>query len=119
VSIHDFSLDGKTEADGLAVSRPSGFVGRRMAASIAGVFTVDDQELYRLLALLADSEGQFMEPSALAGMFGPIHLQRAVAAALPLPFDPSRATHVVWGTGGRLVPETEMAAWYKRGQDGG
>ncbi|PBY18848.1 hypothetical protein CJT61_30960, partial [Pseudomonas aeruginosa] len=41
-----------TAADGLAVGRPSGFVGRAMQRLLDGYYTVDDDELFRLLALL-------------------------------------------------------------------
>ena len=71
VSVQDFGLDNNTAADGLAVGRPSGFVGKTLERDISGVFTVKDDELFRLLRLLADTEKIFLEPSALAGFPGP------------------------------------------------
>ncbi len=112
VSVRDFGLDNKTDADGLAVSRPSGFIGKTMAPLIDGVFTVDDKEMYRMLALLADTEGIWMEPSALAGMAG---MSRILSSsAVPDYSQIDAATHIVWGTGGNMVPEEEMDRYYKK-----
>ena len=38
------------------------------------VFTMDDEQLYMLLKVFADSENKFLEPSALAGFPGPARL---------------------------------------------
>ncbi len=103
----DFGLDNHTAADGLAVGRPSGFVGKRLQHVIDGLFTVDDVMLFRYLTLLADTEGQFLEPSALAGMHG---IHHTVASA------PQGATFLVWGTGGSMVPEVEMQHYYQQGK---
>lgn len=119
VSVRDFGLNNITAADGLAVGRPSGFIGRTMAPLIDGVFTVADAELFRLLALLAESEEIRLEPSALAGMAGPPRLEQASTYLKELGLDRKMAgaTHMVWGTGGRLVPEEEMASYCQRGKD--
>lgn len=118
VSVRDFGLDNITAADGLAVGRPSAFIGRIMAPLIDGVFTVSDEELFRLLALLADSEKIFMEPSALAGMAGMVRI--TVAARYLRQHGLSgrllNATHIVWGTGGSMVPAEEMTGYYRRGR---
>jgi D-serine dehydratase len=119
VSVKDFGIDNTTAADGLAVGRPSGFVGKIIAPLLDGVFTVDDREMFRMLALLADSENIRMEPSALAGMAGPTRIlqaeeymeKRGLQAKL------GNATHIVWGTGGRMVPEEEMAGYYQQGEN--
>ncbi|XLM19527.1 pyridoxal-phosphate dependent enzyme, partial [Chromobacterium piscinae] len=70
VSVQDFGIDNRTVADGLAVGRPSGFVGRAMQRLIDGYYTVDDDELFRLLAMMEQTEGLRLEPSALAGAPG-------------------------------------------------
>ncbi len=67
LAVQDFGIDNVTAADGLAVGRPSGFVGHAMQRIIDGYYTVDDGELYALLALMDATEGIRLEPSALAG----------------------------------------------------
>jgi len=118
VSVQDFGLDNITAADGLAVGRPSGFIGRILAPLIDGGFTVNDDTMYRHLALLADSEKIFMEPSALAGMNGMEWVttsrefleQHGQTEQLP------QATHIAWGTGGSMVPPAERESYYRKGK---
>ena len=57
-----------TAADGLAVGRASGFVGRAMERLLDGFYTLSDQTMYDMLGWLAQEEGIRLEPSALAGM---------------------------------------------------
>ncbi len=121
VDVRDFGLSGATEADGLAVARPSGFVGRFLRREISGVYTIQDDMLFRLLALARDAEGIALEPSATAGLTGPAMLLQSQAGqdylrAQGLQDKMGAATHVVWATGGSLVPAAEMEAYYRRGQ---
>ena len=46
ISVQDLGIDNITAADGLAVGRPSGFVGKAMQRLIDGYYTVQDEELY-------------------------------------------------------------------------
>ena len=52
VSVQDFGIDNVTAADGLAVGRASGFVGKAMQRLLDGFYTVSDEEMYSLLALM-------------------------------------------------------------------
>ena len=107
VSVRDFGLTGVTRADGLAVGRPSGFVGRMMEGLLSGEFTVRDGALFDDLRMLLDSEDIFIEPSACAGFAGPRRLLAEAGeylAARGLTEKLGAAAHVVWATGGRLVP---------------
>ena len=111
ISCSELGLSGATCADGLAVGRASGFVGKFIEPHLFGCYTLSDQRMYRLLRLLADTEGIYLEPSALAGMFGPVLSQTApefTGAA-------DAATHIVWATGGSMVPKDEMARYYAQG----
>ena len=91
VSVHDFGLDNKTAADGLAVGTASGFVGKTMEPLLAGCYTIADHTMFHLLKLLADTEGIRLEPSALAGMTGPVNVIREnVAEANSRPSDTYR-----------------------------
>ncbi|MCY1436358.1 D-serine dehydratase [compost metagenome] len=119
VSVQDFGIDNITAADGLAVGRPSGFVGRAMQRLIDGYYTVTDEELYRLLDIAWQEEQVRLEPSALAGVPGMVrvlrdrdYLQRIGATPEKL----ANATHLVWGTGGSMVPEAEFAAYLDKGR---
>ena len=72
ISVEDFGIDNKTEADGLAVGRPSSFVGKIMDKILSGIFTIEDNKLYKFLKALAIEENIYLEPSALAGFLGPV-----------------------------------------------
>ena len=109
IAVGDIGLDNKTAADGLAVGRPSGFVGKTLEQLISGSYTISDDTMYRLLALLYDTEKIHLEPSALAGMTGPIQLAKHGVNL-------QNATHIVWATGGGMVPEDEMKAYYAKGK---
>ncbi|MDP1171740.1 pyridoxal-phosphate dependent enzyme, partial [Klebsiella pneumoniae] len=56
VSVQEFGIDNITAADGLAVGRPSGFVGKAMQRLIDGYYTVTDEALYRLMYLAHELE---------------------------------------------------------------
>lgn len=116
ISVQDAGLSGLTQADGLAVGRPSGFVGRVMEPLLSGIFTVDDAALPVYLRELHNTEGIFVEPSAAAAFAGPARLMAEPATREyleqhglePLMAD---ATHIAWATGGALVPpEVRKAA---------
>lgn len=111
ISVQDIGIDNVTAADGLAVGRASGFVGRAMERLLDGYYTIDDQEMYDLLGLLNQSENIRLEPSALSGMAGPsrvsansdyLHHHQFTAEMM------KNATHLVWATGGGMVPQQEM-----------
>ncbi|WML24095.1 D-serine ammonia-lyase [Neobacillus sp. OS1-33] len=112
VCVQDFGIDNRTEADGLAVGRPSSFATSISEHLISGIYTVEDDELYRLLALLADNEGIFIEPSSTSGLLGP----GIVADSGYLTYE-GKGTHVVWATGGSLVPQVDMERFYKKGRE--
>ncbi len=97
VSVQDFGIDNITAADGLAVGRPSGFVGRVVQPILNGVYTVTDERMKEMLRWVYETEQIKLEPSALAGMSGP---QVTAVDGKSL-----RGTHLVWATGGSLVPD--------------
>jgi len=121
VSVQDFGLDNKTEADGLAVGRPSRLVGKMLENVISGVYTVDDSTLYQLLAAMMDREGIRLEPSALAGVAGPVRLCQDQAGKTylkqhHLTEKMNHVTHIAWATGGSMVPKDVMDAYYQEGK---
>ncbi|AJG58833.1 MULTISPECIES: D-serine ammonia-lyase [Bacillus] len=118
IAVQDIGIDNVTDADGLAVGRPSGFVGKTMEPFLSGDYTVSDEELYRLLKELADTENIYLEPSALAGMIGPVRVckEDAYLQKQQLMEKMQKGTHIVWGTGGSMVPEDVMNGYYKTGE---
>jgi len=121
IAVQDFGIDNQTEADGLAVGRPSGFVGRTLEHAISGVYTVSDEKLYLLLKKMADTENIYLEPSALAGVPGPVHLFQKQAGQKyikenRLDEKMKNATHILWATGGSMVPEDVMKEYYQKGE---
>lgn len=121
VSVYDAGLDGRTEADGLAVAQASSLVAPLMARELAGVFTVTDDSLFRAALQLEDAAQVYVEPSAAAGLGGPVWLLETAAGqhwlqrhGLEHVID--QATHVIWSTGGSLVPESIRASFRARGR---
>ena len=101
ICVEDIGLNGKTEADGLAVGRASGLVTREVEGIVEGCFTVRDERLFTWLRGLDASSGIRIEPSACAGFPGP----GLVSASGEVP---GTATHILWATGGGMVPPEEM-----------
>lgn len=113
VSVQDFGIDNQTEADGLAVGRPSSFATRISEQLVSGIYTIEDNEMYKLLAMLGDSESIYLEPSATAGLIGPTRIQSYVDKNK---INTLNATHIAWATGGSLVPEGDMKRYYEKGK---
>lgn len=121
ICVQDLGIDNITEADGLAVGRPSGFVGKIMEKLLSGIFTIEDNKLYKFLSMLADTENIFIEPSAAAGFTGPSWLMstpegRKYLESMNLLSKMDNATHIVWATGGSMVPDTIMMSYYHKGK---
>lgn len=118
VSVQDLGLTGLTEADGLAVGRPSGFVGGVMEPLLSGEVTIADPKLYTFMRALLESENIFLEPSACAAFQGPAELLRQqegrdYAARQGLTAERlTNSTHIAWATGGALVPEDIRKAYH-------
>lgn len=122
IRVQDFGLSNITDADGLAVGRPSGLVGSTLGALISGVYTVSDSALYQLLHTIADQESIFLEPSAAAGLSGPDGLfnspegQRYIYRH-GMVENMAGSTHLMWATGGGMVPEPVMQGYYRKGAE--
>lgn len=107
IAVEDVGIDGKTEADGLAVGRASGFVGGIMDPILDGLFTMEDQALLPLIQTLYREEEIFIEPSAAASFQGikTYSQDQKFQDYLAKENIGQGATHIVWATGGALVPE--------------
>ena len=118
IACSDIGVDGITAADGLAVGRASYLVSDIMETLLDGCYTIDDEKLYPFLTALADIEDIFIEPSSCASFTGPSLVAAAAdyLAAKGLADKMDDATHILWATGGSMVPEEEMKSYYERGK---
>ena len=117
ISVQDIGIDNITAADGLAVGRASGFVGRAMERLLDGYYTMTDEAMYLQLGLLNQQEGIKLEPSALAGMMGAVVVSKDQQYQDRMQFNDAKmknATHLVWATGGGMVPELEMNSYLEK-----
>jgi D-serine dehydratase len=113
-SVYDIGLDNRTEADGLAVASASELVASVVGDSVTGAYTVSDAEMLQWVGRCHELEGLRLEPSATAGFPGAfrhvwespqLESRRGVLSA---------ATHVIWTTGGSMVPQSEFDALLTR-----
>lgn len=119
-SVYDVGLDNKTEADGLAVPQASECAVAVMRPTIAGVFTVADETLFKHLHRAAVEENLSIEPSAAAAFDGPDWLVNSPAGRKYLEDHHllphmSSATHILWTTGGLFVPTEEYEKFFAKG----
>lgn len=120
VSVQDFGIDNITAADGLAVGRASGFVGKTLEKLMSGCYSIEDKNMYRLLTKMADSEKLFLEPSALAGVPGISKILTSEEGKEYLKKNNleeklENITHIAWATGGSMVPKDMMDEYYNKG----
>lgn len=116
IAVEDIGMPGKTEADGLAVGRPSAFVGKIMEPLVSGIATIEDDKLYVLMKELLKREGLFIEPSSCAGYaaFLQASTLQDYVKQNNLTNAMDKATHIVWATGGSMVPEEVRAEYLKK-----
>lgn len=121
ISTSDIGLGGRTIADGLAVGRASGFTCRMMEPLMSGAYTLSDEQMEVYRKALWQTEGIRLEPSACAGFLGAAMMGscsdgvesnqasawRAYLEDHDLLDKMDNATHIAWGTGGGLVPESQ------------
>ena len=127
IAVQDIGLTGRTAADGLAVARPSRFIGPRIGPLISGFASVPDEVIRAGVGVLHETEAITVEPSATAGLTIPWRLgaqdpetDQSVEAANPkrasVPWS-NVATHLVWLTGGAMVPTEERTRCVDEGID--
>lgn len=119
ISVYDIGLGVKTDADGLAVSRPSGFVGKFIMPLISGALTIEDSTMYKCVFVAHETEGLKLEPSATAGFAGPGFVLNSESGRTFLAkhgIYPASITHILWTTGGRYVPDSEYSKFLEKGK---
>ena len=110
ICVQDAGLTGRTDADGLAVGRPSRFVGRAVEKLVTGIVTVRDGRLYEYMRALLKTEDIFIEPSACAAFQGAVRLREMERMLAENGLTEERlasSTFIAWATGGSMVPERE------------
>lgn len=103
--VRDYGIDNITEADGLAVGSPSKLVSTVAEKLIDGVYTTEDPMLFKLLAMLKDTQNIKIEPSAASSLLGPT-----------LTDAPENTLHICWATGGSFLPEELYMDMYTKGK---
>lgn len=121
ISIYDAGLDNRTDADGLAVPRASELAISVMRPLLSGVITVADDSLFADLYRAHRDENIRLEPSAAAGISGARMLFAEATGREYLDRHGLRdvmdhAQHLIWATGGLLVPEDEYRGFIARGE---
>ena len=105
VSVYDIGLGKGTVADGLACSSPSVLAYNVMCGLLDCCFTVSDEHSIELTKMLYETSGIKAEPSSCVALGG--------VGKIPYKIENiENATHLVWLTGGSLVPDDE---WEKIG----
>lgn len=120
VSVQQFGLTNRTDADGLAVPRASEFAASIIKSHVSGIFTVLDEMLYEDLYLAERTVAIRIEPSSAAGFRGAEFLSRTDRGQNYLQkhgliTKMGRSTHIIWTTGGALVPVEEYQTYWERG----
>lgn len=117
ISVKDMDIDGKTDADGLAVGRPSAFVGRVVEPVLSGIGTIQDEKLYDLMRGLLFEEEIFIEPSACASFAVLIRPEdfASYVKEKGLEDKMANAVHIAWATGGSMVPAESREEYLKIG----
>lgn len=114
MSVYDLGLNNRTIADGLAVGQASPLVAPLMATRLDGIYTLSDSQLIGLVQRAHATEQLRLEPSAAAGIAGPLEITRtptgrAYLADTGLGEKLSHSTHIIWTTGGALLPDEDFS----------
>lgn len=110
ICVQDIGLTGRTSADGLAVGRPSKFVGKTVSEMVLGTATVQDGKLFDYMRGLLETENIFIEPSACASFQGSVKLRTMQRSLTKQGLSEERlrnSTQIAWATGGCMVPAEE------------
>ncbi len=116
ISVHDIDMDGKTEADGLAVGRASELCCESSQNTLSGIFTINENSIFELMKELYKKESVFVEPSAASSMIFTKFLDddEFIKFINKEEISPENITHIAWSTGGMLVPESEREKLLKK-----
>lgn len=113
VNVYACGLSNETIADGLAVAQASMLVAEVVGEQIAGVATVQDDDLSEWVERMWTLAGMRLEPSGAAGFAAFARHGRAIQQS----FGSNHAgTSIIWTTGGSFLPDLEWAYAREQGQ---
>ena len=101
ISVQDIGLDNKTEADGLAVGRPSNFATKISKQLISGIFTIEDEHLFKLFNTVKRYRKHISRTFSncrFNNSTSTLHRNQAMQKRIGFPFA-KNATHIAWATG--------------------
>ena len=115
IRVQDIGLTGRTEADGLAVAKPSGLSCSLMRPMMSGAFTVTDEKMEEYRKQIEETENIRLEISACAGFGGLMFSGKTTPEKNRKAWESyirdhgleqymDNAVHIVWGTGGGSCP---------------
>lgn len=89
-----------------------------MTLILSGSYTIQDNRLFELLKM-AETVGDYLEPSALAGAFVPVQLLSRLEGRNYLmdqkPLDKmNQSTPIIWATGGSMMPKDMMEQYLSK-----
>lgn len=115
IDVNNFGIDGKTDADGLAVSKASSLALKTSKKTLAGVFTISENSLNHYVKELYQKTKIFAEPSAATSLiFSKFLIDDHFNQFLQEnKINKENITHISWLTGGRLVPDKEREKYIK------
>lgn len=117
IEVEELGIPLKTEADGLAVGRVSSFVFETVSPYIDAAYTINDDRLFQFLVALHETENIRLEPSATAGILGPVLIKKSRFIKQYPSQALKNSTHIVWSTGGGLVPTEQMNEYLQKGKN--
>ncbi|MGM0419378.1 MAG: D-serine ammonia-lyase [Bacillota bacterium] len=100
-----------TVADGLAVKKPSPLILEVAGDLFAGGLTFTDERIMKSLAILSIQEDIKVEPSAAAGVYGPVKIDELLRRNKQEEMA-EKAVHIIWLTGGRMLPNEYWESYY-------
>ncbi len=106
VHVTDYGIDNITEADGLAVGSPSKLVCSIVDKLVNGIYTMDDDEMFKLMVMLKDTEDIKVEPSSATSLLGPVIFGDDMV---------EDGVHICWATGGMFLPDEVYHEMYLKG----
>lgn len=94
-----------------------------MKTILSGCFTIQDDQLFKYLYHLKQTQNIEIEPSAAAGFLGPSYLLNSDSGKEYLNKHKItenqivKSNHIVWTTGGLFVPQEEYQIFLQKGKD--